>query len=244
MKRLIAAGAQAIFQIGPAFRGGELGDVHNPEFTMLEWYRVGDGLLEGMKFLAEFAEYFFDCPPCSCIPYRDAFEEVVGCDPHRATREELARRAARWRDVSSADVRDDLLELLWSHAVVPAWSQRPEPLIVFDFPETQAALAQVRRDPDGAFAERFELYFRGLELANGYHELTDPNELSDRMASTNRDRVQAGKPPMPEENRLVDALEAGFPATAGVAWGVDRAVMLATGEKKLGKVLSFDGRNA
>ncbi len=243
MKRLVAAGADAIYQITPAFRAAEQGLLHNIEFSMLEWYRVGDDMQQGMQLLSDFAADFFAAGASTQVSYQDAFASVWGCDPHTAADGELLARAADLRTTTGGDARDDLLDLLWSHGVQPGLAAE-QPVIVYDFPASQAALAKVRSDAQGDVAERFELYFRGVELANGYHELTDAEELKRRISLTNQQRRAAGKPALPEENRLLDAMRSGFPPTTGVALGLDRAVMVAIGERKLEKVFTFSAGNA
>ncbi len=243
MKRLIAAGADAIYQMTHAFRAAEQGPLHNVEFSMLEWYRVGDTMRQGMRLLSDFAADFFGCGPADQVSYRDAFASIWGCDPHRADRGTLRECAVNLRPAHDDDTRDDLLDLLWSHGVQPGLGEK-QPVIVFDFPASQSALAAVRSDETGEVAERFELYFKGVELANGYHELTDPQELVRRNSLTNQQRIAAGKPALPGDSRLLAAMRSGFPPTVGVALGLDRAVMVAFGERNLEKVLTFSGENA
>lgn len=244
MKRLVAAGMQQIYQIGPAFRGGESGSHHNTEFTMVEWYRVGDDMQAGMGLLAELAMTTFDIERVERRSYSESFG-VVGTDPHRATREELLSLCQTIRpDSSGADSRDDCLNLLWSHYVEPTLG-REQPVIIYDYPASQAALARVRANSSGVqVAERFELYYRGIELANGYHELTDAAELRKRNTVINATRVASGKHRLPEDSRLLDAMESGFPACAGVALGFDRLVMVAARKNKLEQVMPFIDRNA
>ena len=136
------------------------------------------------------------------------------------------------------DDRDGWLNLLLAECIQPQLGQTT-PTILYDFPAGQAALARIRTDGETPVAERFELYFRGVELANGYHELLDPAELRRRNAAANAARIADGKPPLPENSRLLDAMQAGLPEFAGVALGFDRVVMLAAGAKSLAEVLAF-----
>lgn len=239
MKRLLAAGMTAIYQITRAFRGGELGDWHNPEFTMVEWYRVGDDYDAGMKLLAELAAVLLGRGTPTRIAYRDAFRHYAGIDPFMAADEELAREIASSTDQTpdAGTPRDALLDQILVTRVEPHLGNA-EPVILYDYPASQAALARIR---PGKFpvAERFELYADGIELANGYHELLDPQILRQRSAASNAARQIAGKPALPESSRLNSAMEHGLPPCSGTALGFDRLVMVATGARSLREVMAF-----
>lgn len=243
MKRLLAAGATAIYQISHVFRAGEIGPIHNPEFSMAEWYRVGDDMQAGMRLLCDLIESVAECGTIEKISYRAAFESIVGLDPHTAD-ETALRSAIRHDDRHESSTtlaqltRDDCIHRLWSFRVTPE-IDTSRPLLVFDFPATQAALAQIRDDTPPV-AERFELYWQGVELANGYHELLCADELARRNGEIGRKRAAAGKMQLPIESRLLDAMRSGLPACAGVALGIDRLLMLLCGEKTLQNVLPFD----
>jgi lysyl-tRNA synthetase class 2 len=241
MKRLMAAGAEAIYQITRAFRnGGERGRLHNPEFTIVEWYRRGDDMQQGMKLLSDLAQSLFDRGPAELLSYSDAFERHVGINPHAASREELVATAEFHRITVSGGLehdRDGLLNVLLVELVEPQLG-RLQPTILFDYPATQAALARVRQN-HFPVAERFELYVDGIELANGYHELLDPAVLRQRNTAANSQRSVLGKPTMPETRRLLAAMAAGLPACTGVALGFDRVVMLAAGAKSIDEVIAF-----
>jgi len=241
MKRLLAAGATAIYQVTRAFRRGEQGPLHNPEFTIVEWYRVGDDMAAGVRLLSELCECLLGRGPAETIPYGEAFASRTGVDPHRATAAELARRA---RELGveipatlAADDRDGWLDLLLADRVQPSLGIG-RPVIVYDFPASQAALARVRPGPPPV-AERFELYASGIELANGYHELTDPAVLRQRHQANNAWRQRDGKRPLPENSRLLAAMEAGLPPATGAALGFDRVVMLAANAKDLREAMAF-----
>ncbi len=241
MKRLLAAGAEAIFQITKVFRQGELGPLHNPEFTMVEWYRAGDGLREGIALLSDLGEAMLDHGPAETVSYAEAFARHAGIDPHGASTAELACAARSARiavpESLASDDRDGWLDLLLVHIVQPRLGLG-RPCIVYDYPASQAALAVVR-EQDPPVAERFELYVEGIELANGYHELLDAAVLRARNRRNNELRRADGKPELPEDSRLLAAMEAGLPAAAGVALGFDRLVMLAAGAKCLAEVMAF-----
>ena len=240
MKRLMAAGGQAIYQITRAFRGGETGARHNPEFTMVEWYRRGDSMSAGMDLLSELAESLLGSGPAEQLSYAEAFATQVGIDPHGCTADDLAQ-IARERGVEVSGSfgrmdRDGWLNLILSHLIEPHLGQA-RPTLLHSYPASQAALAQLQGDPH--IAERFELYVRGVELANGYHELTDPQVLRERNRTTNAQRVADGKPSLPEESRLLMAMDAGLPNYTGVALGFDRLVMLVAGAQSLAEVIAF-----
>ena len=241
MKRLLAAGATAIYQVTRAFRQGEQGPLHNPEFTMVEWYRVGDGMAEGMQLLRELCDSLLGRGPAELLSYGDAFERYAGLDPHSADPQTLAAVTRDLGLVAPAslgpDDRNGWLDLLMVEAVQPNLG-RQRPTILYDYPASQAALARVRPG-DPPVAERFELYIAGLELANGYHELLDAEELRRRTAENNRLRDADGKPPLPEPARLLAAMEAGLPPATGVALGFDRVVMLAAEASDLREVIAF-----
>lgn len=237
MKRLLAAGAQAIYQIGPAFRAAESGPIHNIEFTMVEWYRVGDDMAAGMQFLADVACALFQTPSPDRVSYADAFGQHVGLNPHTASTTELKAAGANLRPAIEQDTREEATNFLWSHFVESKLGLA-RPVLIYDYPADQAALAKIRQDPTPV-AERFELYFRGIELANGYHELTDAEELKSRIIEINRNRVAAGKPVLPGNSRLLHAMESGIPPSVGVALGFDRSVMIATDSAKLRDVQAF-----
>jgi lysyl-tRNA synthetase class 2 len=220
MKRLLAAHADAlpaIYQVCKAFRGGEVGALHNPEFTMIEWYRVGDDYAAGMQLLADFAEALLGLGEPERITYRDAFLQYAGVDP--TGRSDLDR--------------DELLV-----TKVEPHLGRTRPTIVYDYPASQAALARIR-NTDPPVAERFELYVRGIELANGYHELLDPAALRQRNRRSNLERQSDGKFTLPEDSRLLSAMDHGLPPCSGTALGFDRLVLIATGAAKLQDVLAF-----
>lgn len=241
MKRLMAAGGEAIYQVTRAFRHGESGRLHNPEFTIVEWYRRGDDYERGMQLLDELCCALLGRAPAERLTYTAAFERFVGVDPMRADIVAL-QNAARQYGVSvpaslGDDDRDTWLELLLTSLVEPHLG-RDRPVMLCDYPPSQAALARVR---DGAppVAERFELYVEGLELANGYHELLDANVLRQRIEANNAARRADGKAPLPSENRLLAAMEHGLPPCTGVALGLDRVVMLAVGADRIADVLAF-----
>ena len=246
MKRLLAGGAMAIYQVCKAFRGGgESGLRHNPEFTMVEWYRVGDDYAAGRQLLSDLAEAILERGPAEQLTFREAFLRFAGVDPHTASISELIQAAVSRGVIGPADAaryaadgdRDAAIDLVLTQLVEDKLG-RGRPTIIYDYPATQSALARVRQD-DVPVAERFELYVEGVELANGYHELLDAAVLRERNRLNNALRSADGKPELPIESRLLAAMDAGLPPCSGVALGFDRLVMLAVGASSIGEVLAF-----
>ena len=193
MKRLLAAGSGPIFQIAKVFRAGETGRRHAVEFTMAEWYRPGPlaGLLDELDLLLG---HLLGAPPARRRPYRDFFLEAVGVDPLRATGEVLSRLAEAHGHPGAPDDRGAALDFLFSRLVEPGLGAGT-PVVVTRFPAPLAALARASGD-DPRTAERFEVFWSGVELANGYDELQDPAEHRRRFAAENRARERAGRPPV------------------------------------------------
>jgi lysyl-tRNA synthetase class 2 len=241
MKRLLAAGSADIYQVCRVYRGAERGRQHNPEFTMLEWYRLGFALEDLMSEVAEITQGLLGSPlPVEYLSYRDAVRRHAGFDPLDAPDSDLQRSAVALgldpRRAASMS-RDELLDLIVGAQVGPALGARSL-TFVHRYPASQAALA--RLDPaDPRLALRFELYHRGMELANGYHELTDPAEQRLRFAEDQRLRERRGLPVSSLDPHLLAALEAGMPDCAGVALGFDRVLMLAMNAASIDDVLAF-----
>lgn len=240
LKRLLAAGGTALYQVCKAFRQGERGPRHNPEFTLVEWYKVGDDFAAGMQLLSDLAEALLDRGPAERLSYRDALRQHAAVDPFTAEVAELRAAAQRLGLAVAHDFsaqRNAWLELLVAEAVEPHLG-RGRPTILWGYPPTQAALACVAEGPP-PYAERFELYVEGVELANGYHELLDAEQLAARQRENNAQRVALGRAALPEDNRLLAAMRHGLPRCAGCALGFDRLVMLAAGATSIDEVLAF-----
>jgi elongation factor P--(R)-beta-lysine ligase len=266
MKRLLAAGAGNIFQLTRSFRRGEIGRLHNPEFTILEWYHVGVTYRQQMQFVEEFVLEFFreaarlgganqlaSLPaaassvreplprPFPQFAYDELFRSVLGTtvmDQSAAQLSERARRAGIEPPPGlAADDVDGWLNLLLALVVEPELS-RHKAAFVYDYPAGQAALARLRPESPPV-AERFELYLSGIEICNGYQELTDPAELRRRITAQQALRRREGSRPLPAESRLLAAMEAGLPDCSGVALGFDRLVMTALGASALSEVTAF-----
>jgi lysyl-tRNA synthetase class 2 len=241
MKRLLAAGATAIYQFARAFRAAERGPLHNPEFTIVEWYRVGDDMFAAIDLLAELTKHLLACEKVERLSYGDAFKKYGEINPHRCDVNSL-RQTARQREIFVPEDnrkldRDEWLDVLLVELVQPHLG-RECPVILYDFPASQAALAKVR-DGEPPLAERFELFVNGIELANGYHELLDADELRNRNRKHNFARAADDKPRLPEESQLLSAMDAGLPQCSGVALGFDRLVMVAAGATNIDDVLAF-----
>jgi lysyl-tRNA synthetase class 2 len=241
MKRLLAAGSGAIYQLGKAFRAGEQGHKHNSEFTLLEWYRPGFDHHALMHEVDELLQTILHTLPGKKLSYAETFQTYLQLDPHRCSLQELQHCAARnnLTIAHAAIERDDWLDLLLTHLIEPQLGIN-QPLFIYDYPASQAALARIRKENDIAVGERFEVYVKGIELANGYHELLDANEQRQRFIADNDERKTLGYPQIRIDEYFLEALKHGMPACAGVALGVDRLVMLALNAASIADVISFD----
>ena len=251
MKRLLAAGFGDCYQVCPVFRDGESGRLHNPEFTMIEWYRLDYGVGEMQhdvdRLLRVACAELRDFPPTRTVSYRAAVLKACGVDCHAAGVAEI-RAALAARGVEPAEAggweRDEWLDLLVGAVVGPSLGH-DAPVFVNDYPPEQAALARLRREPDGSqVAERFELYVDGLELANGFRELGDAAEQRRRFEQDQATRRRRGQRQRPLDERLLAALEAGLPDCAGVALGFDRLVMVALRLPTLDAAMAFPASRA
>ena len=243
MKRLLAAGSGPIFQIGKVFRNEEAGNRHNPEFTMLEWYRPHFDMYRLINEVDDLLQQILECPPTESMSYQFAFQQYVGLDPLSADPSELVEKAKKYQLMGAEnESRDTLLQFLFSAVVEPQIGQEA-PVVVYHFPASQAALAQISSE-DLRVAERFEFYYKGLELANGFHELSDAREQLRRFQQDNLQREKMGLPVRAIDTRLLSALQAGIPNCSGVALGVDRLLMIAMGAEHIKEVISFAIDNA
>jgi len=238
MKRLLAAGSGAIYQITKVFRDGEAGRWHNPEFTMLEWYRPGVSQIELIQEVDEFFQEMLSCESADRVRYQAIFERHTQLSPLETPLSTLQNYVTRFNisEVTQLD-RDTCLQLIMSHQIESQLGLT-RPLILTHFPASQAALA--RKCPDQPqWAERFEVYIKGLELANGFYELTDPLEQRQRFEQDLVKRQQLHLPAISLDERLLAALHAGLPPCAGVAIGVDRLLMITTNASHIHQVITF-----
>jgi lysyl-tRNA synthetase class 2 len=246
LKRLLAAGIGDCYELGRVFRNGEAGSRHNPEFTMLEWYRLGWDHRRLMRETIEIAGAALALVGRTAsvreTTYRTLFVDALGIDPFTANESALSA-ALDGIAIDPTDLRrDDWLDLLLTHRIQPTFG-RDELLLVHDYPASQCALAKIRADTsrmdDPPVAERFELYLGSIELANGYHELIDANEQRARFERDQTLRRQRGDPLPPLDERLLAALEHGLPDCAGVAMGIDRLLGAMLGADTIGATLAF-----
>lgn len=240
MKRLLAAGSGAIFQICKAFRQGDKGRFHNPEFTILEWYRPGFDHHDLMNEMDLLLQTVLQVAPAERASYANLFAKYVGVDPHTATLTELKKSAEQnsIQFVGELNDRNAWLDLLLTHCVEPHIG-REKPIFIYDFPITQAALAKIRHEENPPVASRFEVYFKGIELANGFHELQNAAEQRKRFENDLVLRKELGLPEVPIDENFIAALEHGLPDCSGVALGVDRLIMLALESQAISDVVSF-----
>lgn len=260
MKRLVAAGMNAVYQITSAFRSGDRGALHNVEFTILEWYREGDDYRAGRRrtldLINNVSEKFYattDVPrqPWSFgvakeRPFGVVFFERTGVDPHACTLEELRRYADKsqiarpesYDKATGGATKDDWLDLIFSESVQPSLG-RDAPILLYDYPASQSQLARTGVENGRDVARRFELFIDGLELANGYDELLNADVLRRRVARISEQRRLDGSPELPQESRLLAAMDSGLPPCSGCAMGVDRFLCALLGTKKIDDVISF-----
>ena len=242
MKRLLAAGSGPIYQICKAFRNvGESGHLHNPEFSLLEWYRPNFDHFHLMNEVDELLSLILNTLPAERITYAKLFLRYTGIDPHHASINELKNKAIDlgiFIDNLDFSDRDSWLHLLMSHVIEPQLGRNNRASFVYDFPASQAALARIRVS-NPPVAERVEVYLEGMELANGFHELSDANEQRQRFINDLKKRRAMNLPLIPMDENLLSALEHGLPNCAGIALGIDRLIMLAIKAKHINETISF-----
>ncbi|MFO0013870.1 MAG: EF-P lysine aminoacylase EpmA [Planctomycetota bacterium] len=240
MKRLLASGIGSIYQLGPVFRSAEAGSIHNPEFTMAEWYEVDADFERGLATIDALCQNLLGTEQATRVAFADAWRTHTGIDLWAADQHQLASLSLQRGWVHSptwSSDWDDWVNLIFSFAVQPNLGWKT-PVLLTHFPASQAALA--RLDPaEPRTALRFELFYRGVELANGYDELVETNEVEARAIAANAERVAHGNYPLPTENPLLGAIRHGLPASCGCALGFDRLVMLACNAQRLDEVMAF-----
>ena len=238
MKKLLAAGSGSIYQLCKAFRQDEASRRHNPEFTMLEWYRLDFDEHQLMDEVAALVSFVTGRSAPVRLTYSDLFQRHLGLDPHQCESDELLTAAKARIDFNDSGFqRDELLHLLLAQVIEPALV---EDCFVYDFPACMSALAATGQNSQGqVIARRFELFMGGMEIANGYFELVDAAEQRRRFEQDIRQRLRMQRRKVPVDEGLISALEQGLPSCAGVAMGVDRLVMLAAGASSIDQVISF-----
>lgn len=242
MKRLLAAGSGPIYQICKAFRNeGESGRFHNPEFTMLEWYRPGFDHKDLMDETDALLQEILQTSAAERYSYLDVFLRYTDLNPHTASIEDLKQRAIELKlpeiDPLSIKTKNDWLHYFMGMIIEPQLG-RNRPTFIYDFPSAQAALARIRQD-NPPVAERFEVYINGIELANGFHELTDPAEQEKRFLQDLELRKQMNYSLPPIDTHFLAALKHGLPNCAGIALGIDRLMLIAMTAKSIAEVVSF-----
>jgi len=241
MKRLLASGYGCIFQIAKAFRHEEAGRHHNPEFTLLEWYRLGFDHYKLMNEVSELLKTVLDCLEPTQTTYQNLFIELIGVDPLIATREQLLKviqqhnKISEWLTVEQDT--DILLQFIFSEIIEPHIGNE-SPCFVYNFPRSQASLAKICSD-DNRVSQRFECYFHGLELVNGFNELTDVDDQFERFQKDNKQRKILALEERVIDNNFIKALSQGLPPCSGVALGIDRLIMLALKVDHIEQVISF-----
>ncbi|MBU2510255.1 elongation factor P--(R)-beta-lysine ligase [bacterium] len=244
MKRLISAGSGSIFQICKAFRCDETGRNHNPEFTILEWYRVGWDHWRLMSEIELLLDLLLNSGPADYLSYCDAFQQFLDINPLLISQEQFLSICGKHGLLppacleSESVARDEWLNYLMGFLIEPNLGKE-HPVFIYDYPATQANLARIHED-NPSLALRFEVYYRGIELGNGFYELTDAKAQEKRFKDENQIRIRSGKEGLPIDNLFLSALEKGMPECSGVAMGVDRIIMLALGKTSIEEVITFN----
>ncbi len=240
MKRLLAAGSGPIFQLARVFRDDELGRWHNPEFTLLEWYQLDVDHHQLMDEIDVFLHQLLGVPPMIRKTYQQAFLDACDLDPLNIDIPKLKQVLERYNLnnvlAENESDPDQYLFLLMSHVVEPDLSRYAGPVAVYSFPVSQASLAQI----NGNTAARFEVYYAGVELANGFHELTDPKLQAQRFTQESDYRKSHNLPEILPDPEFLQALKHGLPECSGVALGLDRLLALAGGYPGISQCMSFD----
>ena len=243
MKRLLASESGSIYQIARVFRNGETGTLHSAEFTMLEWYKLGLTSSQLMDEVEALLQQVFNYTVFPRLRYQSVFDDLLGLDVFDCFDEEIkhcGQKNIRSLPNDFDTDRDGWLELLMSYIIEPELAKRHKGMFIYDFPSSQAQLAKIKQDQQGNLvADRFELYIDGVELANGYNELLDADELRRRFEQDNQQRKQQNRIEMPLDEELLAAMQQGLPECSGVAVGLDRLLMLAMNKQSIAQVQSF-----
>lgn len=253
MKRLLASGSGSIYQISKVFRQGESGPRHNPEFTLLEWYREGWDHFQLMQEISQLLDTllspYVELAITRFVTYREAFQDNLGINPHSASLKELmtcAEQLGLGGVLDRDDHRDRFLELLFSHAIEAnlgkskdaAGNDKPCICFLYHYPASQASLAKTNTEHGYAVAERFEVFIDGMELGNGFHELNDATEQKKRFEADNQFRIQAGQSEIPLDEHFLEAV-GSLPDCAGVAIGIERLLMVMSQSQHIDNVINF-----
>lgn len=245
MKKLLAEGIGDIYQLSHVFRDNESSMRHSPEFTMAEWYRLGISFTSMIEETVDFIRLFIGEIPFSKMSYREVFKKYAGIDYVKATEEELLdyleeRGIDPYQNIEE-EGKDALLNIILGVVIQPQLGQK-EIFVLQYFPASQSALAQTKKKRDELVAERFEVFYKGLELANGYHELANAEEQLERLIQSNTIREKLGKDTLPIDEGFIKALEKGLPDCCGVAVGFDRLMMLRHQKEDIADVIPLPQR--
>jgi len=240
MKRLLAAKSGAIYQISHCFRNQELGKYHNPEFTMLEWYQPFYSMKNFMKEIDQFLQIILNRGKSDKISYQDVFIKFLNIDPLSTNLSELKKISKKLKLDHLTYFENNihqLIQLLFTLSIEPKLGKK-RPLFVYHFPAEQACLASIH-PKDSRIAERFEFFFKGIELGNGFYELTNVHEQKKRFIEDNKKRISMNIPIQEIDDFFLESLSSGLPHCSGIAIGLDRLIMLILNEKSISKVMSF-----
>jgi lysyl-tRNA synthetase class 2 len=247
MKRLLSEGIGDCYQLAHVFRDGEVGHKHNPEFMMAEWYRQGVGFEDFILETVEFIKLFLGDLRHAVVSYKQVFEEHLGLDPFKAGDDALMaaiqKSGISYYPSILEEGRDALLNLLLGTLIEPKLGNKQLTVLAY-YPESQAALAKAALVDGNRVAKRFEVYYQGVELANGYDELADAKEQRRRLTEANEERLKHGKRQLPIDEAFLAALEQGLPEACGVAVGFDRLMMLRHKKDNIADVIAFDWAQA
>lgn len=246
MKRLLSEGFPSMYQISHVYRESEHGHLHNPEFSMVEWYEIGITFDELIESTLQYVHIFLGTIPCRTFTYRQLWKEYFSIDYVHATCEDLVALCVK-HDLTHPEMnswdKDTLLQFAMSFLIEPHIGKN-ELFVIKDYPGSQAALAKSELRQDEKIAKRFEVYYQGIELANGYHELTDGLEQEKRLQEENKARTKLGKNPLPIDNFFLEAIQKGIGDCCGVAVGFDRLMLLRHKKDAIYKVIPFAWENA
>ncbi|ANZ22757.1 lysine--tRNA ligase [Buchnera aphidicola (Diuraphis noxia)] len=240
MKRLLSAKLGSIYQISHCFRNEEFGRYHNPEFTMLEWYQPFCSMKNFIKEIDKFLQIILNCNKSDKMSYQDVFIKFLNIDPLSTTLSELHQISKKLKLHYLTHIENDLnklIQLLFTLEIEPKLGKK-KPIFIYHFPVEQASLAAINSQ-DSRISERFEFFFKGIELGNGFYELIDVDEQKKRFIEDNKKRIAMNIPCQKIDSLFLDALSSGLPNCSGVAIGLDRLIMLMLNETRISKVISF-----
>ena len=231
MKELLSQGSGDIYQLSHVYRKNEQGRLHHPIFTLIEWYRTNTSYSAFIKEACDLISLFIDPLPQETLRYEDAFLRFLEFNPLNTSKEELMSRAKKRNIELSSESKDFILSQLWALCIEPHLGKETLTIIT-DYPPSQAALAKIHTSNGKKWAKRFEIYYQGIELGNGYHELNDPQELKTRLESANKERVYMGKKALPLDLSFLKVVK-NLPDCYGIAIGFDRLMMLQSNHKTI-----------